>query len=44
MYLESTAILPQLYMFQKQASDEGGVVEVGQHRMHTHMLRMECKL
>jgi hypothetical protein len=28
MYLESVAILPQLYMFQKQAADEGGVVEV----------------
>jgi hypothetical protein len=28
MYLESVAMVPQLYMFQKQASDEGGVVEV----------------
>lgn len=27
MYLESVAMVPQLYMFQKQASDEGGVVE-----------------
>mmetsp|Transcript_6335 Transcript_6335/g.9555 ORF Transcript_6335/g.9555 Transcript_6335/m.9555 type:complete len:296 (-) Transcript_6335:175-1062(-) len=27
MYLESVAMLPQLYMFQKQATDEGGVVE-----------------
>ena len=28
MYLESVAMVPQLYMFQKQASDEGGSVEV----------------
>lgn len=28
MYLESVALFPQLYMFQKQASDEGGIVEV----------------
>jgi hypothetical protein len=28
MYLESVALLPQLYMFQKQATDEGGIVEV----------------
>lgn len=28
MYLESVAIMPQIYMFQKQASDEGGTVEV----------------
>lgn len=27
MYMESVAMLPQLYMFQKQANDEGGVVE-----------------
>jgi len=27
MYLESVAIFPQLFMFQKQASSEGGVVE-----------------
>ena len=28
MYLESVALFPQLYMFQKQATDEGGIVEV----------------
>lgn len=28
MYLEAVAMLPQIYMFQKQASDEGGTVEV----------------
>ena len=28
MYLEACAMLPQIYMFQKQASSEGGVVEV----------------
>lgn len=27
MYLESVALFPQLYMFQKQATEEGGVVE-----------------
>lgn len=27
MYLEAVAILPQIYMFQKQAADEGGTVE-----------------
>ena len=27
MYLESCAIFPQLYMFQKKASDEGGEVD-----------------
>jgi len=27
MYLEAVAMLPQIYMFQKQASDMGGVVE-----------------
>jgi ER lumen protein retaining receptor len=27
MYLEACAILPQIYMFQKQAADEGGTVE-----------------
>lgn len=27
MYVEAAAMLPQLYMFQKQASDEGGSVE-----------------
>ena len=32
MYLESVAMVPQLYMFQKQASDEGGVVEVSSKR------------
>jgi hypothetical protein len=31
MYLESVALLPQLYMFQKQATDEGGIVEVCPH-------------
>ena len=29
MYLEATAILPQIYMFQRLAGSEGGVVEVG---------------
>lgn len=28
MYLEATAMFPQIYMFQRQASDEGGTVEV----------------
>lgn len=28
MYLEACAILPQIYMFQRQSSDEGGIVEV----------------
>lgn len=28
MYLEAFAMLPQIYMFQKQAADEGGTVEV----------------
>jgi ER lumen protein retaining receptor len=28
MYLEASAMLPQIYMFQKQAATEGGVVEV----------------
>ncbi len=28
MYLEAVAMLPQIYMFQKQAADEGGSVEV----------------
>lgn len=32
MYLEAGAMLPQIYMFQKQASNEGGVVEVS----HSH--------
>lgn len=27
MYLEAVAMLPQLYMFQKQATDEGGTIE-----------------
>lgn len=27
MYLESVAMVPQLYMFQKQASEQGGIVE-----------------
>lgn len=27
MYLESVAMLPQVYMFQRQAADEGGTVE-----------------
>jgi hypothetical protein len=31
MYLESVALFPQLYMFQKQATDEGGIVEVDWH-------------
>ena len=28
MYLEACAMMPQIYMFQKQSSDEGSVVEV----------------
>lgn len=28
MYLEASAMLPQIYMFQKQAATEGGIVEV----------------
>lgn len=28
MYVEAVAMLPQLYMFQRQASDEGGTIEV----------------
>jgi hypothetical protein len=28
MYLEAAAMLPQIFMFQKQASDQGGIVEV----------------
>jgi hypothetical protein len=28
MYLECVAMLPQLYMFQRQASSEGNIVEV----------------
>lgn len=28
MYLEAVAMLPQIYMFQKLASDQGGIVEV----------------
>jgi hypothetical protein len=28
MYLEAVAIFPQIYMFQKQAAEEGGTVEV----------------
>ncbi len=28
MYLEAVAMVPQIYMFQKQAADEGGSVEV----------------
>lgn len=27
MYLEAVAMLPQIYMFHKQANDEGGTVE-----------------
>ena len=27
MYLEAIAMIPQIYMFQKQASDQGGFVE-----------------
>lgn len=28
MYLEAVAMLPQIYMFQKQAGDNAGTVEV----------------
>jgi hypothetical protein len=28
MYLEAVAMLPQIFMFQKQAADEGGTVDV----------------
>jgi hypothetical protein len=28
MYVEAVAMLPQLYMFQRQATDEGGTIEV----------------
>ena len=28
MYLEACAMVPQIYMFQRQAADEGGTVEV----------------
>ncbi len=28
MYLESVAMVPQIYMFQRVAADEGGTVEV----------------
>ena len=28
MYLEACAMLPQIYMFQRQTSQQGGVVEV----------------
>lgn len=28
MYLEAVAMIPQIYMFQKQAGDQGGFVEV----------------
>jgi hypothetical protein len=28
MYLEAVAMIPQIYMFQRQAADEGGVVDV----------------
>jgi ER lumen protein retaining receptor len=28
MYLEASAMFPQIFMFQKQAATEGGVVEV----------------
>lgn len=28
MYLEACAMLPQIYMFQTQASSQGGIVEV----------------
>lgn len=28
MYLEAVAMIPQIYMFQKQAADQGGFVEV----------------
>ena len=45
MYLESVAMLPQLYMFQKQAVDGGSVVEVNQspqifsvYRLYSSML------
>lgn len=27
MYVEAVAMLPQLYMFQRQATDEGGTIE-----------------
>lgn len=27
MYVEAVAMLPQIYMFQRQAADEGGTVE-----------------
>lgn len=28
MYLEAVSMIPQIYMFQRQAADEGGTVEV----------------
>jgi ER lumen protein retaining receptor len=33
MYLEAVAMLPQIYMFQRQASDQGGIVEVREGNM-----------
>lgn len=44
MYLESVAMVPQLYMFQKQASSEGGEVEVSHPDTHTHTHSYTCAL
>ncbi len=38
MYLEAVAMLPQIYMFQKQAADEGGTVEVTRYAFQTKLV------
>jgi hypothetical protein len=37
MYLEAVAMLPQIFMFQKQASDQGGIVEVRDIYKYTYL-------
>ena len=37
MYLEAVAMLPQIYMFQRQAADEGGIVEVRRRVWSTYV-------
>jgi hypothetical protein len=35
MYLEAVAMLPQIFMFQKQAADEGGTVDVSIFQLYS---------
>lgn len=38
MYLEAVAMLPQIYMFQRQAADEGGIVEVSGETVYEKLI------